>query len=248
MSAPVFLLDPDHAAAASVGGEVVLDGDEGKHAVSVQRLKPGEIVHLVDGQGRRIEGTVAATQGKNTLRVTVTTINDEPSPTPTITVVQGVAKGSRGELAVQMLTEVGVDVIVPWQAEHSIAKWEDERADRHVAKWRSTAREAAKQARRSRIPTVAPLASSAAVSDWIANSAVALVLDEQSGTPLTSIDVSTAHDVLVVVGPEGGLSANEREMFADAGGDLVRLGDSVLRTSTAGVAALGAVLSFTGRW
>jgi len=248
VSAPVFLLDSDQAASAAIGGEVALTGDEGKHAVTVQRVKVNEVVELVDGHGRRITGTVFATEGKATLRLSVTAINDEPAPAPTITVVQAVAKGSRGELAVQMLTEVGVDAIVPWQAEHSIARWGDERADRHIDKWASTAREAAKQARRSRIPAIAPLASSAAVADLVANSAVALVLDEQATTPLTSIDISTAHDVLVVVGPEGGLSDNERGMFADAGADIVRLGPSVLRTSTAGVAALGAILSRTGRW
>lgn len=248
MSAPVFLLDADQAASAAIGSEVTLTGDEGKHAVTVQRLKVNEVVELVDGHGRRLIGTVCATEGKATLRLSVTEINDELAPAPTITVVQAVAKGSRGELAVQMLTEVGVDAIVPWQAEHSIARWEDERANRHIDKWASTAREAAKQARRSRIPSIAPLASSAAVADLVANSAVALVLDEQATTPLTSIDISTAHDVLVVVGPEGGLSDNERGMFADAGADIVRLGPSVLRTSTAGVAALGAILSRTGRW
>lgn len=248
MSASVFLLSPDIASSATVGHDVNLDGSEGRHAVSVQRIAAGERIELVDGAGRRISGTVASTQGKDSCTVTVEAIDDEPAPAPVITAVQAVAKGSRGELAVQMLTEAGIDAIVPWQAEHSIAKWERERADKHREKWQATVREAAKQARRARIPIIAPLTSSAAVADLIANSAVAFVLDEQSETALTSIDISTAHDVLVVVGPEGGLSDNERELFSDAGGDLVKLGPTVLRTSTAGVAALAVIASRTGRW
>lgn len=248
MSAPVFLIPADHAASASVGQDLAFDGPEGRHAVAVQRLAPGEAVELVDGAGRRITGVVRATEGKDTCIVVVEAIDDEPPSTPAITAVQATAKGSRGELAVQMLTEAGIDSIVPWQAEHSISRWEHDKSDKHREKWQTTVREAAKQSRRARVPDVASLASSGAVADLIANSGVAFVLDEQASTALTSIDISTAHDVLIVIGPEGGLSDNERGMFTDAGADLVRLGPSVLRTSTAGVAALAVVQARTGRW
>ena len=247
MSAPVFLIDPDRAKDASPGGVVELDGPEGRHAVAVQRLHVGEKLQLVDGEGRRLTGTITETT-KDSCRVEIHTIEDEPEPRPRITAVQAIAKGDRGELAVQMLTEAGIDVIVPWQAENSVAKWDGERGVKHHAKWQATAREAAKQARRARVPIVESPISTAAVAELIANAGVALGLDEEAATPLTLIDYSTAHDVLLVIGPEGGLSPNERALFADAGADLVRLGATVLRTSTAGVAALGVVMARVGRW
>lgn len=248
MSAPVFLIDPDIARAAHPGGTVVISGSEGKHAVAVQRIRVGEAVDLVDGRGRRMSGTVAAISSKDSCDIVVEGINDEPMPKPMITAVQAIAKGDRGETAVQMMTEAGIDAVVPWQAEHSVAKWDQQKAARNREKWQATAREAAKQSRRSRIPSVDPVASSAAVADLIANSGVALVLDEKASVALTSIDITTAHDVLLVIGPEGGLTDNERTRFADNGADLVRLGPSVLRTSTAGVAALAAVSVRLGRW
>jgi 16S rRNA (uracil1498-N3)-methyltransferase len=248
VSASVFLIDPERASDAKVGSEVILDGPEGRHAVAVHRIRVGETIHLVDGRGRRIVGGVTGLTDKDAATVTVETIDDEPEPRPRIMAVQAIAKSDRGELAVQMLTEAGIDAIVPWQAEHSIARWDEHKAVKNRDKWQSTAREAAKQARRAWIPRVDPLTGSAGVADLIANSSVAFVLDEQASTPLTSIDISTVHDVLLVIGPEGGLSDNEREQFADAGADLVRLGPTVLRTSTAGVAALSVVSSRVGRW
>jgi 16S rRNA (uracil1498-N3)-methyltransferase len=247
MSAPVFLIDPKIAIDANPGSVVELDGPEGRHAATVQRLRAGEVIALVDGNGRRITGSITETT-KDSCAVVIHNINDEPEPRPRITAVQAIAKGDRGELAVQMLTEAGIDVIIPWQAENSVAKWDGERGAKHHTKWQATAREAAKQARRAHFPIVESPVTTAAVADLVTNAGVALVLDEESATPLTSIDYSTAHDVLLVIGPEGGLSPNERALFADAGADLVRLGTTVLRTSTAGVAALGVVMARVGRW
>lgn len=245
MSAPVFLIDP--TGTEQPGDVIELTGPEGRHAVIVQRLQMGEEIELVDGRGKRMRGTVAST-AKDSCTVTIAKIDDELEARPRITAVQAIAKGDRGELAVQMLTEAGVDVIIPWQAENCVAKWGGERAGKHHAKWQSTARESAKQARRAWIPIVESPVTTAAVADLVSNAGVALVLDEEATTPLTSIDFSTAHDVLLVIGPEGGLSPNERVLFADSGGDVVRLGSTVLRTSTAGVAALGVVMARVGRW
>ena len=245
MSAPVFLIDPNLA--INPGDVIELAGPEGRHAATVQRMRTGEAIELVDGQGTRARGSIAET-GKDACTISINSLDREEQPRPRITAVQAIAKGDRGELAVQMLTEAGIDVIIPWQAENSIAKWEGERADKHHAKWQSTARESAKQARRAWLPIVESPITTAAVADLITNAGVSLVLDEEASTPLTSIDFSTAHDVLLVIGPEGGLSSNERVLFADSGADIVRLGKTVLRTSTAGVAALGVVMARVGRW
>jgi 16S rRNA (uracil1498-N3)-methyltransferase len=247
MSAPVFLIDLDRAKDAKPGSIVELDGPEGRHATTVQRLRVGEAIELVDGSGRRLTGAITETT-KDSCSVEIHNIDDESEPHPRITAVQAIAKGDRGELAVQMLTEAGINVIVPWQAHNCVAKWDGDRGVRHLGKWQATAREAAKQARRARFPIVESPITTAAVADLIANSGVALILDEEATTRLTSIDFSTAHDVLLVIGPEGGLSTDERMLFADSGGDVVRLGDTVLRTSTAGVAALGVVMARVGRW
>ena len=247
MSVPTFLIDSERARDAAIGATFILDGDEGRHAVAVQRTRIGECIDLVDGSGTRITAEVVET-GKDSCTVRFDAIEHEPAPHPVITAVQAIAKGDRGELAVQMLTEAGVDVIVPWQAAHCVAKWDGDRAAKNHAKWQATARESAKQSRRSRVPQIESLSSTAAIADLIANADVAFVLDEESTTPLTSIDISAVGDITLVIGPEGGLSDAERELFAESGGDLVLLGGNVLRTSTAGVAALSVISAATGRW
>lgn len=230
------------------GDAVVVDGDEAHHAVAVRRLRVGERVMLTDGEGRSVTGSVAST-GKREMTVTAedVTVTDGP-PQPSFTVVQALPKGDRGELAVEVLTEIGVARIVPWAASRSVAVWKGERAPKGLAKWRATAREAAKQARRVWFPTVAPLATTAEAAASVARAAVAVVLHEDGRLPLSAVDLPRAGEVLVVVGPEGGLTTEEIAAFEAAGAHTVKLGAEVLRTSTAGVAALAALLSRTPRW
>ena len=216
------------------GDSVLLDGPEGRHAALVKRMRVGEAVDLVDGLGTRATGTITATT-RDSVTVEVTTRSLEPAPSPQLTVVQALAKGDRGELAVELMTEVGVDVIVPWAAARCIAKW----TDKSLQRWRSTAQEAAKQSRRAWFPSVADVASTA---DVAAMSGL-LVLHEEAATPLSSVEL--AGDVVLVVGPEGGISPEELELL---GGTPVRLGTSVLRTSTAGAAAAAVISSRTARW
>ncbi|MEC8504979.1 MAG: 16S rRNA (uracil(1498)-N(3))-methyltransferase, partial [Actinomycetota bacterium] len=190
----------------------------------------------------------ATVQQAGVATITVAAVTDEPEPMPQITAVQAIAKGDRGERAVQMLTEAGIDAIVPWQAEKSVARWDETKATKNRGKWAATAREATKQARRSRVPRVDPVTTSGGVAELIAASGVALVLDEQASVQLTSIAAEAARDIMLVIGPEGGLSDNERGQFTDAGAHLVQLGPSVLRTSTAGIAALSVLSAQIGRW
>jgi 16S rRNA (uracil1498-N3)-methyltransferase len=245
MSLPVHLV-PDLAGVA-VGTELTVEGDEAHHAVAVRRLRVGERVVLTDGRGIAATGSVAST-GKRVFAVTVEEVAHSEPPAPAVTVVQALPKGERGELAVEVLTEIGAARIVPWAAARSVAVWKGERAEKSLAKWRATAREAAKQARRSWFPEVAPLATTAQVADLIGAAATAVVLHEDGTARLGDLTAADAGDLLLVVGPEGGLAAEEIEAFEAAGAITVRLGAEVLRTSTAGVAAVSALLARTPRW
>lgn len=251
MSAPVFLVTPARVAGVAAGDVVTVDGAEGRHAVAVKRLAVGEAVELVDGAGTRLRGEVAATVGRDVLEVRVLAVEVEPEPDPRLVVVQALPKGERGDLAVELLTEVGVDAVVPWSASRCVAQWRGEKAVRGVEKWRTTAREAAKQARRARVPDVAALASTADVVALLGAAAVRLVLHEAAVEPLAEVVGATAGlrgDVVLVVGPEGGIAEDELAAFAAAGARAVRLGPTVMRTSTAGAVAAAVVLAAAGRW
>jgi 16S rRNA (uracil1498-N3)-methyltransferase len=245
VSLPVHLVES--LAGAAPGSVVEVTGDEAHHAVAVRRLREGERVVLTDGRGTSVTGSVTST-GKRVFSVTVASVAQDPRPDPAITVVQALPKGDRGELAVEVLTEVGVDRIVPWAASRSVAVWKGERATKSHAKWQATAREAAKQSRRSWLPTVAPLASTAELAAIIAEADLAVVLHEDATTPLSAVDVPAAGRIVVVVGPEGGIAPDELAALASAGARSVRLGAEVLRTSTAGVVAVAALLARTTRW
>jgi len=245
MSLPVHLVDSLKDVAT--GHEVTIDGDEAHHAVAVRRLRVGERVVLTDGAGTSATGEVSST-GKRTLTVTVAEVVTTERPQPSFTVVQALPKGDRGELAVEMLTEIGAARIVPWAAARSVAVWKGERAEKSLAKWRATAREAAKQSRRSWFPEVTPLASMAEVAELIRGAQGALVLHEESRLPLGAPAIPEEGDIVVVVGPEGGITDEEIAAFEDAGATAVRLGAEVLRTSTAGVATVAALLARTARW
>jgi 16S rRNA (uracil1498-N3)-methyltransferase len=245
MSLPVF--HRADLAGVTVGDTVELDGDEARHAVVVRRIRVGEQVMLSDGAGTTVTGTVTET-GRTALTLTAERVDAVPVASPRLVVVQAIAKGDRGELAVEMLTEVGVDVIVPWAASRSVAVWRGERAAKSLAKWRSTAREAAKQSRRAWFPTVAEPVDTQGVADLLRDSAMPVVLHEAGRSPLAGLDVPAAGDIVIVVGPEGGISDEELAVFSEAGARPLRLGSSVLRTSTAGVAAASAVLARTPRW
>lgn len=229
------------------GDEVVVEGDEAHHAVAVRRMRAGEGVALTDGRGHRVTGVVTET-GRRRLVVAAHEVETVPEPTPAFTVVQAVPKGDRGELAVEVLTEIGVARIVPWAASRSVAVWRGERAAKSLARWRATAREAAKQSRRAWFPEVTEPMTTDDVTSLLAGAGLGVVLHETASRPLASLEVPATGSVVVVVGPEGGLTDEEVARLAGAGGHGVRLGPEVLRTSTAGVAAVAALLARTPRW
>jgi 16S rRNA (uracil1498-N3)-methyltransferase len=245
MSLPVHWVES--LAGVRPGHEVTVEGDEAHHAVAVRRLRVEERVVLTDGRGTTVLGTVAET-GRRHLCVRVGRVETVTEPTPRVTVVQALPKGDRGELAAELLTEVGVATIVPWAAARSVAVWRGERGEKALARWRVTAREAAKQARRAWFPQVTGLASTAEVASLVGRATVTVVLHEGAPDALADVAIPDDATVLVVVGPEGGLTDEELEALRTAGASVVRLGAEVLRTSTAGVAGVSALLSRTARW
>jgi len=251
VTAPVFLVEPGRLDEVTSGDVFRLDGAEGRHAGVVQRRAPGERVDVVDTRGVRLVGVVASV-GADGVDVRAEAVVREVAPDVRLVLVQALAKGDRDELAIEAATEVGVDAVVPWQAERSIVVWRGERAAKSRARWLGTVRTAAKQARRAWVPDVdvaiesKPLA--ARTRQVIADGGAVLVLHEDATEPLSEAMLPTAGDVLVVVGPEGGIGDDELARLTDAGARPVRLGPHVLRTSTAGPVALALLSTRLGRW
>lgn len=242
MSAPLFLVD-----ALPEGERVTLAGPEGHHAAAVQRLRIGEQLLLGDGRGGTAIAVVTGT-GRSTLELKITARRQEAAPEPRLVVVQGIGKGDSSELAVRAMTEVGVDEIVPWPASRSVAKWSGERGERAWQRWVLTAREAAKQSRRSRLPAVTEPAPTRALADRVGTAGAGLVLHEEAERRLSTVPLPSKGDLLLIVGPEGGVAPAELAAFEAAGAVPVRLGAAVLRASTAGVAALAVLNTRLRRW
>lgn len=240
MTPPLFL-----AAEVPEGGSFELGGAEGRHAARVRRIAVGEVLDVGDGRGAVARCRVTAISG-DVVRLAVTDRRVVPAPDPSITVVQALAKGDRSELAVELLTEVGADAIVPWAARRSVVQWSGERGARALERWRSTAREAAKQSRRPWTPMVGdPVTDLVPI---IRDAAAAYVLLEAAAVPLAARALPTTGRIVLVVGPEGGITDAELDRLVAAGAVPVRLGPEVLRTSTAGAAAVSALSVRLGRW
>ncbi|MGO8956446.1 MAG: 16S rRNA (uracil(1498)-N(3))-methyltransferase [Streptosporangiaceae bacterium] len=243
MRPPVFI-----AATADLDADrIVLTGQEGRHASTVRRLGAGERADITDGAGQVAECLVVAGR-PGELELTVVARRSEPRPEPQLTVLQAIPKGDRGELAVELLTEVGADTIVPWAAERCVAIWRGERAPKSQARWASAAVQAAKQSRRSWFPVVTDQADLAAATSRVQAASLAIVLDPGAALSLAEIKLPLTGDVVLAVGPEGGVSAAEATALQDAGAVAANLGPTVLRTSSAGAVAAAVLLSRTARW
>jgi 16S rRNA (uracil1498-N3)-methyltransferase len=244
MSASVFVLE---GVALQAGATVVLDGAEGHHAATVQRLGVGERLVVTDGNGTAADATVTRAE-RDRLEVALDRVVTTPPPQPQLVVVQALPKGDRGELAVATMTEVGADVIVPWAAARCVTRWDGARGEKALSRWRTTSRESAKQSRRSFFPEVTAVATTHHVADRLRSAALAVVLHEGAVAPLGAAPMPATGDVMLVVGPEGGISPEELAAFEAAGAASYRLGPTVLRTSTAGAVAAALLLSRTDRW
>jgi 16S rRNA (uracil1498-N3)-methyltransferase len=225
----------------------VLTGQEGRHASTVRRLGPGERADVTDGAGTLAECVVTGA-GRDLLELAVISRRVEPRPSPRVVVVQAIAKGDRAELAVEIMTEVGVDVVVPWAAERCVAVWRGDRAARALDRWRATAIQAAKQSRRAYFPEVAAPAATPDVAELVGAASLAILLDPGAPAGLAGVALPGSGDIVLIVGPEGGVSPAESGVLADAGAVSARLGPSVLRASSAGAVAAALTLSGCGRW
>ncbi len=234
-TAPLFFV-----AELGDGESLALTGDEGRHAARVRRIGVGESLVVGDGRGSLADCVVSAVTGDG-LDLHVVARRVVPAPDPRLVVVQALPKGDRAELAVETMTELGVDAIIPWAASRSVAQWHGTRGDKALDKWRRTAREAAKQSRRAWVPDVHPLAGTRDLRPT-------LVLHEAATTPLAGVELPANGEIVIVVGPEGGIADDELDAFASAGATAVRLGEPVLRTSTAGAAVLAALSIRLRRW
>lgn len=256
MSNPVFFTAPGTLESQVPGSVFVLEGAEARHAVTVKRLAVGESVDIADGAGKRLTGTVTAV-APGELTVECGGMVDEPQPGIRLVLVQALAKGDRDELAAETATELGIDAVIPWQAERSIVRWKAERAAKAHAKWQSVVTAAAKQARRAWIPEVRAAVDSTGLQAAVAAADLAVILHEDAVRPLrhvleswleTSAPDAGAREVLLIVGPEGGISPREVTRLCDAGAVTALLGHHVLRSSTAGPAATVLASDILGRW
>ncbi|OIH94944.1 MULTISPECIES: 16S rRNA (uracil(1498)-N(3))-methyltransferase [unclassified Curtobacterium] len=232
----------------TAGDQVSLDGAEGRHAVSVARVRVGETLRLGDGRGTVVTGAVESV-GRDALVLSVATVAVEPAPRPSLTLVQALAKGGRDEMAVQAATEIGVDRVVPWSAARSVSRWEGAKVEKGRARWAAIAQEASKQAIRSRVPVVEDPVTTVQLAGAAGAGRTVLVLDPVGDVRLAAWELpDDVEDIVLVVGPEGGIDGAEFDRLEAAGAVRVRLGDTVLRTSTAGPAALAVLQARLGRW
>ena len=242
------LFRTEFATPPAAGLAVTLGGSEGKHAVNVRRMRVGEGIQLSDGKGLRVRGTVSAL-GNNSLTVAIETVEQETAPTVGLTIVQALAKGDRDELSIQAATELGCWGVVPWQADRSISKWEGAKVTKSVDRWQTIVAEAAKQSLRVFEPIVAQPINSKQLASAVGDFDLVLVLDPTAEVGLGGLEITGAHkSVAIVVGPEGGISDSELLALEHAGAKRVHLGEPILRTSTAGVAAIAVIQAKLGLW
>lgn len=232
-------------AQARPGDLIRLEGPDARHAVTVSRVAPGQPLSIGNGAGLVVHGRVEHAE-RERLELRAARVERLPRPELTITLVQALAKGDRDELAVQAATELGVDRVIPWPASRSVVRWDAAKAARGRARWHSIAREASKQSMRAWLPEVAEPMSTAQLAELLPGHRM-LLLEPSAPVPLRGLRFDS-RDLVLVVGPEGGIAPDELELLTRSGAEPVRLGGEVLRTSTAGPAAIAVLSAALGRW
>lgn len=247
MTAALYYVPPGALDAVEPGGFVVLDGDEGHHAARVKRAAVGEALRVADTAGVCAHCCVEYVDG-GTVGLRVESVQrpaEESARGPRFVLVQALAKGGRDEQAIETATELGVDAVIAWQADRSIVRWSGKEA-KALAKWAAVLRAASKQSRRVSVPSLEGPLTTAQLAQRLGEP-TAYVLHEEAETRLVAQELPPGGDVVLVVGPEGGIAPVELDRLVAAGATPVRLGAEVLRSSSAGPAAL-AVLVARSRW
>ena len=227
-----------------VGAIVTLDGSEGRHASTVSRVRVGERLAIGNGRGLML-GAEVLSSSKDTVELSVTSVELTEHESPAIVLVQGLAKTDRDERAVEACTELGISAVIPWAADRSVSKWEGPKVDKGVARWAAIVREATKQSIRPFLPEVGPHLKSSQLGTALQGMNV-LVLDPTGEESLSEVKLD-GRDIALVVGPEGGISEHEITRFKEEGAHIVKMGTNILRTSTAGPAALAILNAKLGR-
>lgn len=247
MSRALFYVD----ALPAVGEVAVVDGDEGFHAANVRRIRVGEELDLGDGAGT-VAHVVVQDVAKGRLSARVVDVRSVAAARPEVTVVQALPKSDRSELAIELATEAGADAFIAWQSDRCVARWDGSaKVDKGLRRWQAVARSAARQSRRPHVPPVTALMSTKELAAHVrsaAGTSVVLVLHESAVQPLTAATVAGTGSLMLIIGPEGGIGEDELGVLTDAGAVAVRLGPSVLRTTTAAAVALGSLGVLTARW
>lgn len=243
MSLPVFVTSPGDLDGAGDSGSYSFTGPEARHAAGVMRLRVGEQIQVVDGVGVRLTGVISAVDGAARVDLDVTTVQHEQAPACRMVLVQALAKGGRDELAIEAGTEVGMDVAIPWQSARSVSRWRGPKVAKGLDRWRQVVLAATKQSRRAFLPEIGDLLLGeellATATSAVERGATVLVAHEGADIPIGQAEIAPdSAEVFVVIGPEGGLTADEVDGLRGAGAQVVRLGPHVLRTSTAGPIAL----------
>jgi 16S rRNA (uracil1498-N3)-methyltransferase len=234
------LFQKDNLKGAAVGAVVELSGSEAKHAITVRRMKVGEAIQLSDGSGLRVKGAIEEISG-NSLIVLVSEVITEALPQRQLFLVQALAKGDRDELAIQAATELGITAVIPWQAARSISRWDGAKQAKGQERWQLIVNEASKQSLRAHNPKVQGIVDTKGLIKALVDFDLVLVLEISASNLLSSLELPAQGKIALVVGPEGGIDASELELFVASGAELISLGANVLRTSTAGMAAVAAI-------
>lgn len=243
MSLPLFYAPEIFTAERAAGDTFVFEGPDARHALTVSRLSVGEQLLLIDGRGSRLTATIVSIDSKDRATLETVDLENESRPTPQVTVVQALPKSERSELAVDLATQAGADRIIAWQAERSIAKWTPEKASKHLQRWKNQAISSAKQSRRTFIPEISGPATTADIRDYI-DGKTAFILHEEATTRINQVDLAV-EEIVIIVGPEGGVSPKELETL---GATPVKLGPEIYRTASAAMVALSAIGVLTSRW
>lgn len=256
MTNPVFFLSPQTLLTQfQAGDKVSLTGEEARHALGVRRLRLGENLDLVDGEGLRLRGRVEKILDKTHLEMRIDEVISEPGPETKLTLVQALAKSGRDEQGVEASVELGVDCVVAWQAERCVSRWEGEKAVKGIEKWRRNVREATKQSRRAYLSEVKGLFNTSQLCTWLEEQKPSQIflLHEEAETTLAAElkKIGTrgfGQNIVVIVGPEGGVGQDECARLQAAGAKKLRLGPSIMRSSSAGPAALAILTLACGNW